>query len=167
MAKRKNGRFSVIPTGTRSLFDGLDGPTKFRWPRSKIKGDFNNNRGLSRNGESPARTVTKISISEKNGICAKKLHFWPIFCIFLRFTYETPIFLAQTDPTHLDHKSPISWGNSGYLRVSGRWPFGRSAGCFTATIAQSGPVWAQKQCYLPEINFWCTSSNFFVTIMRH
>ena len=29
-------------------------------------------------------------------------------CIFLCYTYETPIFSAQTDPTQLDHKSPIS-----------------------------------------------------------
>ena len=39
--------------------------------------------------------------------------FCPKFCIFLRYTYETPIFLARTDPTQLDHKSPISRGNSG------------------------------------------------------
>ena len=34
--------------------------------------------------------------------------FCPKFCIFLRYTYETPIFLARMDPTQLDHKSPIS-----------------------------------------------------------
>ena len=41
-AKRKNGRFSIIPAGTRSIvivghfFDGPDGPTKFRWRQSKV-----------------------------------------------------------------------------------------------------------------------------------
>merc|ERR1711873_177533 len=38
----------------------------------------------------------------------KKNDFGPKNCIFLRYTYETPIFLAQTDPTQLNHKSPIS-----------------------------------------------------------
>merc|ERR1712037_17019 len=47
-------------------------------------------------------------------------------------------------------------------------PNGRSAGRFSAPIAQSGPFWAQKCCFRPEIYFLCTSSNFFVTIMtRH
>ena len=38
----KNVRFSIIPAGTRSsvivghFFDGPDGPTKFRWRRSKV-----------------------------------------------------------------------------------------------------------------------------------
>ena len=87
---------------------------------------------------------------------------------FLRYTHITPIFWGQTNPTQWDHKSPISWGNSGYLWFSGRWPFGRSAGRFSAPIAQSGPFWAQKWVFWPEINFLSTSSNFFVTIMtRH
>ena len=47
----------------------------------------------------------------------------------------------------------ISWGNSGYLRFSGRWPFGRSAGRFLAPIAQSGPFWAQKCCFLAGNQF--------------
>ena len=44
--KRKNGRFSVILAGTKSVvivgnfFDGPDGPTKFRWQLSKIKGTY-------------------------------------------------------------------------------------------------------------------------------
>ena len=58
-AKRKNGLFSVIPAWTRSvvivghLFDGLDGPTKFRWPRSKIKGTYNSKVGMAQNGQKP------------------------------------------------------------------------------------------------------------------
>ena len=39
--------------------------------------------------------------------------FGPKICIFLRYAYITPIFLGRTDPTQWDHKSPISWGNSG------------------------------------------------------
>ena len=34
--------------------------------------------------------------------------FGPKICIFLRYTYETPIFSGRTDPTQWDHKSPIS-----------------------------------------------------------
>jgi len=37
-----------------------------------------------------------------------------------------------------------------------------------APTAQSGPFWAKKWVFWPEINFLSTSSNFFVTIMtRH
>ena len=34
--------------------------------------------------------------------------FGPKFCIFLHYTYETPIFSGQTVPIQWDHKSPIS-----------------------------------------------------------
>ena len=44
-----------------------------------------------------------------------------------------PHFLALSDLTQFDHKSPISWGNSGYLRFSSRWPFGRLADRFLAS----------------------------------
>ena len=46
LLQRKNGRFSVIGARIGSIiilgqfFDGLDGPTKFRWKRSKIKGTY-------------------------------------------------------------------------------------------------------------------------------
>ena len=45
-AERKNGCLFVIPARTGSvvivghLFDGPDGPTKFCWKRSKIKGTY-------------------------------------------------------------------------------------------------------------------------------
>ena len=45
-AKRKNSRFSIIPARTRSFvivgyfFGGLDGPTKFCWAQTKIKGNY-------------------------------------------------------------------------------------------------------------------------------
>ena len=96
----------------------------------------------------------KMDFGPKNCI------FGPKFCIFLRYTYETPIFSARTVPTQWDHKSPISWGNSGYLRFSGRWPFGRSAGHFSAPIAQSVPFWAQKCCFRPKIIF-CANPPIF------
>ena len=53
----------------------------------------------------------------KKWLSAKK-HFWPCqwwHCIFLRYTYITPIFWGQTDLTQLGHIYPISWGNSGYI----------------------------------------------------
>ena len=43
-AKRKNGRFSVIPARTIVIlghfFDGPNNSTKFRWKQSKIKGTY-------------------------------------------------------------------------------------------------------------------------------
>ena len=65
-------------------------------------------------------------------------------CIFLRYTHITPIFWVRTDPTQWDHNFPTSWGNSGYLRFSGRRSFVRSAGRFMAPIAQSGLSWGSK-----------------------
>ena len=93
----------------------------------------------------------KMDFGPKNCI------FGPKFCIFLRYTYETPIFSARTVPTQWDHKSPISWGNSGYLRFSCRWPFGRLAGRFVAPIAQSGPFVVQKSCFLARNHFFVNS----------
>ena len=83
--------------------------------------------------------------------------FGPKFCIFLRYAYITPICSGPTDPTQWDHKSPISWGNSGYLRFSCRWPFGRLAGRFVAPIAQSGPFVVQKSCFLARNHFFVNS----------
>ena len=43
-ANGKNSRVSVIPAGSvvilSHFFDGPDGPTEFRWKRSKIKGTY-------------------------------------------------------------------------------------------------------------------------------
>ena len=64
----------------------------------------------------------------------------------------TPLFWAQTDPTWWDHISPISWGNSGYLRFSGRWPFGRSAGRFTARLPKVAFFWVKNAVFRPETN---------------
>ena len=58
--------------------------------------------------------------------------------IFLRYNHITPIFWAQIDSTQWDDTFPISWGNFGYLRVSGRCPFGCLPGCLMALIAQNG-----------------------------
>ena len=80
------------------------------------------------------------------GFCAgTKAHFWLKILLFLRYTHITPLYWAQTDPTRWDHISSISWGNFGYLRFSGRWPFGRLAGRFLAPIAQSDP-WQGQTC---------------------
>ena len=105
---------------------------------------------------------------KKNGFRAKKLHFWPEILHFFTLHLWNPHFFGSDAPDRTDHMSPISWGNSGYLWFSGRWSFGRSAGRFLAPTAQSGPFWAKKWVFWPEINFLSTSSNFFVTIMtRH
>ena len=57
-AKRKNSQFSVILAGTRSVagwlesfFDGPEGPTKFCWKQSKIKGTYNSQVVMARNGQ--------------------------------------------------------------------------------------------------------------------
>ena len=95
----------------------------------------------------------------------KKWILGPKICILLCYTHINPNFWGQTDPTQWDHNITISWGNSGYLLFSGRWPFGRSAGRFMAPIAQHGPFWAQKCCFEPKILFLWTSSQYFATIM--
>ena len=92
---------------------------------------------------------------KKMGSWPKNCIFYPKFCVFLRYTYETPISLARTVPTQWDDNSSISWGNSGYLWFSGRWPFGHSAGRFVAPIAQSGPFGVQKCCFLARNHFFC------------
>ena len=134
------------------IFCGLDGPTKFCLPWSKIKGTYKSDWGLARNGQNPAQRPKNVSpsgrtttypktkviqsytriwkyrglmiplswvrpsqkmgvntkmlpfgcpvmratknwtISEKNRFLAKNCIFCPKFCMFLRYTYETPIF---------------------------------------------------------------------------
>ena len=81
-------------------------------------------------------------------------HFRPKNLFFFTLHPHNPPFWARTDPTWWDHISPISWGNPIYLRFSGRWPFGRSAGCFTAPIAQSGLFWGQKCCFSAGNSFF-------------
>ena len=71
-AKRKDGRLSVFPSGTRSVvmmghcFDGLDGPTKFHWPRSKIKGTNTSEVTQAWNGQRPG-WAPEIDPSHRNG----------------------------------------------------------------------------------------------------
>ena len=90
----------------------------------------------------------KLDLGPKNCIFSQK------FCIFFTLHLWNPLFLAQTDLIQLDHKLPISWGNSGNLRFSGRWWFGRLAGRSVALIAQSGSFWAQKRCFLAQYQFF-------------
>ena len=80
-------------------------------------------------------------------------------CFFLRYTHITPLFLGQTVPTQLDHKSTISWGNSGYLRFSGIWPFGRSAGCFMGPDCPKWPFLGPKVLFSAR-------NQFFVHILQ-
>ena len=74
----------------------------------------------------------------------KNCFFGPKFCIFLRYTYETPSFSGQTHRTGLITCPPYPTGT---LDTFG-FPVG---GRFSAPIAQSGPFWAQKRCFRPEI----------------
>ena len=76
----------------------------------------------------------------------KTLYFWPKNQFFSTLRPYNPLFWPQTDPAQWDHIFPISSGNSGYLRFSGRCPFGRSAGRFLAPIAQKWPFLGWK-CY--------------------
>ena len=61
LAKRKSGHFSVIPAGTGSVvnvghfFGDPDGPNKFRWSRTKIKGTSLTNPPTPKKGQNPAR----------------------------------------------------------------------------------------------------------------
>ena len=96
-----------------------------------------------------------MDFGPKNCIFGSKI------CIFLRYTYETPILLAWMDPTQWDHKSPISWGNSGYLWFSSRWPFGCSAVYFSAPIVQSDPFKAKNTKMNKNHFFYKLSSNKF------
>ena len=65
-AIRKNGHFSVILAGTRPLvivghsFDEPDDPM-FRWPRSKIKGTYNSNWGLTEKRPSGKPKLFRVS----------------------------------------------------------------------------------------------------------
>ena len=54
-----------------------------------------------------------LGSNEPDSMGSKNCIFGPKICIFLRYTYETPISSARTVPTRWDHMSPISWGNSG------------------------------------------------------
>ena len=122
----------------------------------------------------PVMMVTKIFgwFPKKMDFGPKNCIFGPKFCIFLRYTYETPIFSAQTDLTQWDHKSPISWGNSGYLRFSGRCPFGCSASRCMAPIAKNayyyivshGIVW-----YCMELNciLWYCIVSYGIALVLH
>ena len=77
----------------------------------------------------------------------KTLYFWPKNQFFPTLRPYNPLFWPQTDSAQWDHIFPISSGNSGYLRFSGRCPFGRSAGRFLAPIAQNGPFFRLKMLF--------------------
>ena len=57
----------------------------------------------------PVMMVTKkLDELQKKWILGQKTAFFCPKFVFLRYTYETPIYLARTVPTQWDHKSPIS-----------------------------------------------------------
>ena len=64
-----------------------------------------------------------------SGLRPENLHFFTLHPYY-------PIFWGQTDSTQWDLKSPISWGNSGYLWFSGL----RAGFCPFLTI----PIWEGK-----------------------
>ena len=79
MAKRKNGRFSVIPAWAGSVvivghfFDGPDGPNKFHWLRSKIKGIYNSEVGMDWNRQKQGVSPEKWPLAQK-----PKFLFWVV-----------------------------------------------------------------------------------------
>ena len=70
--------------------------------------------------------------------------------VITNYNYN-PIISPETDPTQWDYIFPMSWGNSGYLRFSGRSPFGISAGRFLAPIAQNSNFLSQNAIFWPLI----------------
>ena len=66
---------------------------------------------------------------------------------------HNPPYWAQTDPTRWDHIFSIAWGNFGYLRFSGRWPFGRLAGRFFGPNSPKWPLTRPNMQKWPKI-FW-------------
>ena len=87
--KRKNSRL-FIPAGTRKVVDvghffwWPGGPTKFRWPRSKIKGAYNSDWGLARNGQNPGE-VSENDPYLANGKLAFLVIFGQIFTFLVYF----------------------------------------------------------------------------------
>ena len=91
--------------------------------------------------------------------------FGPKICIFLRYTYEPPIFSGQTDRTGPIISPPypeVTLDNFGFP-VCGR---------LAAQRAVLWPQWPKmalfgpkSDVFWPEIMFLWTASNLFVTIM--
>ena len=75
---------------------------------------------------------------------------WPENQIFLRYTHITHLFWSQLDPTQWDHNIPISWGNSGYLRFSGRCPFSYLAGRCMAPPFLGEKTYIIPLCRMPS-----------------
>ena len=100
-AKRKNSRFSVIPAVTVSVvnmshfFGGPDGPIKFCWPWSKIKGTYNTDWALAKNGQNPTWSPTNGPPSSQTATYQKT----EVIQIYLRIwgTYY-PIELGSSEP---------------------------------------------------------------------
>ena len=115
-------------------------PAVRRSQHKKVVFLVSRNNGIKKFG----RRLQKIDFGPKNSIFGQKI------CFFLRYTHITPLFWARTDPTQWDHNFPTSWGNSGYLRFSGKCLFDSSAGRFLAPIAQNGPFWAKNAILAPS-----------------
>merc|ERR1712055_859206 len=75
-------------------------------PRPAVQRDQHKNVVFLLSGHDGNKIVGRFW--QKNGFGAKKLHFRPEILHFFGYTYETPIFSAQTVETQWDHKSPIS-----------------------------------------------------------
>ena len=91
------------------------------------------------------------------GFFTKKCIFGPkISCFFSMLRPYNALFWPQTNLIQWNHIFPKSWGNSGYLRFSGRYPFGCSAGRFLALIAKNWPLFgANNACWLRRAG-WST-----------
>ena len=104
----------------------------------------------------------KMDFGPKNCI------FGPKFCIFLRYTYETPIFwLRRTRLIWIiSPPYPEVTLDTFCFPVGGRLAARRAV--FRHRLPKVALFGPKNSVFWPEINFLCTSSNFFVTIMtRH
>ena len=94
--------------------------------------------------------------------------FGPKICIFLRYTYETPIFSGQTDRTGPIISPPypeVTLDTFGFP-VGGRFAVRRAV--FRHRLPKVALFGPKSAVFGPKSIFLCTSSNLFVTIMtRH
>ena len=84
-----------------------------------------------------------------------RAHFWPKILLLFTLHPYNHLHLGSGGSTQQEHISHISWGNSGYLRFSSRWPFGCSAACFSVPIAQSD-LFKAKMRKWPKIVLFLT-----------
>ena len=104
----------------------------------------------------PVMMVTKNwTISEENGFWARHSAF------FYAKPMKPPFFWVRWTGPIISPPYPVVTLDTFGFPVGGRLAVRRA-------VFRPRSFWAQKCCFQPKINFLCTSSNFFVTIVtRH